>query len=267
MVDKEKNEASRLTISRRQFLRGAGLLALAGATAGITDLGLTRKVVKAADDNMDQATHQWVMVFDLRLCDGCAECTKACQKEHYLYKDQTWINVREMEGPLGQTYFLPTPCMQCENAPCVRACPVQATYKTKDGVTLVDQEKCIGCRMCMAACPYGARYFNWNDPLPTPSTLPKPVPEFPVPGRKNTVGKCEFCLHNSRMGKLPVCVTTCQMRAIWYGDLVSDIAANPDNTVKLSTFLKENDAYRLKEELNTGPRVYYIAGHAQNYQY
>ena len=261
-------EAEKSKMNRRQFLKGAGTLAMAGA-AGLAGLHLSQQKVMAADEPMngDTSDHQWVLVFDLRLCDGCKACTQACQKEHYLPPEQEWIKVFQMAGPLGQTYFLPKPCMQCVDAPCVKVCPVKATYKTKDGVTLVDQQKCIGCRMCMAACPYQSRYFNWNDPLPVPSTLAKPTPEFPVPGVKGTVGKCEFCLHFMRFGKIPACVSACVMRAAWAGDLVSDIMANPDETKKLSTFLKENDAYRLKEELGTGPRVYYIAGHAQNYQY
>lgn len=258
-------EAEKLKMNRRQFLKGAGTLAMAGA-AGLAGLNLNKNIVKAADDPLlESADHQWVLVFDLRKCDGCKQCTTACQKEHYLPVEQEWIKVYEMEGPLGQKYFLPKPCMQCENAPCIRVCPVKATYKTKDGVTLVDQQKCIGCRMCMAACPYDSRYFNWNDYPPVPSTLAKPTPEFPVPGVKGTVGKCEDCLHFMRFGKLPACVTACTMMAVYAGDLISDICSNPDGSIKLSTFLKDNDAYRLKEELNTGPRVYYIAGHSQNY--
>jgi molybdopterin-containing oxidoreductase family iron-sulfur binding subunit len=262
-----KKEPGKLSISRRQFMRGAGALALAGA-AGLAGLNQKSKIVLAEDDlKMESADHQWVLVFDLRYCDGCKQCTVACQEEHYLPKEAEWIKVYEMEGPLGQKYFLPKPCQQCANAPCVRVCPVVATYKTKDGVTLVDQQKCIGCRMCMAACPYDSRYFNWNDYPPVPSTLAKPTPEFPVPGVKGTVGKCEFCLHFMRFGKLPACVTACTMRAVFAGDLISDICANPDESKKLSTFLKENEAYRLKEELNTGPRVYYIAGHGERYTY
>jgi dimethyl sulfoxide reductase iron-sulfur subunit len=260
---------TRTVISRRQLLKGAGLLAVAGA-AGLVGLREGAGPVEAADSASgmgDSSAHQWVLVFDLRKCDGCRACTQACQKEHYLPKEQEWIKVFQMSGPLGQTYFLPKPCQQCENAPCVRVCPVKATYKTKDGVTLVDQQKCIGCRMCMAACPYQSRYFNWNDYPPVPSTLAKPTPEFPVPGQKGTVGKCEFCLHFMRFGKVPACVSGCDMKVIYAGDLISDIATNGVDTVKLSQFLKENDAYRLKEELGTGPRVYYIAGHAQNYQY
>jgi molybdopterin-containing oxidoreductase family iron-sulfur binding subunit len=256
-------------LTRRQFLTGAGALALFGAAGAVGAGGLFEKKVSAATGQSEPAsqTNQWCLVFDLRLCDGCKECVGACQKEHYHPKEMQWIKVYEMQGPLGQTYFQPTTCMQCENAPCVKVCPTGASFKTADGVTLVDQEKCIGCRMCMAACPYGARTFNWNDYPAVPSTLPKPTPEFPVPGKKGTVGKCEFCLHNTRVGKLPACVSSCSMRAAWVGDLVSDIAVNPDERVKLSDLLKNNDAFRLKEELNTRPRVYYIAGHAQNYQY
>jgi molybdopterin-containing oxidoreductase family iron-sulfur binding subunit len=255
----------KLSLSRRQFIKGAGTLAVAGA-ATMVGFNLNKNTVKAADDLMrESADHQWVLVFDLRYCDGCKTCTTACQKEHYLPVEAEWLKVYELEGPLGQKYFMPKPCMQCENAPCVRVCPVKATYKTKDGITLVDQQKCIGCRMCMAACPYDSRYFNWKDYPPVPSTLAKPTPEFPVPGVKGTVGKCEMCLHLMRFGKLPECVRQCSMRAAWAGDLISDICSNPDESKKLSTFLKDNDAYRLKEELNTGPRVYYIAGHSQNY--
>lgn len=256
---------SKLNISRRQFIKGAGTLALAGA-AGLAGINGGSKVVLAKGLN-ESADHQWVLVFDLRLCDGCKECTKACQKEHYLPLDVEWIKVYEVAGPLGQNYFVPKPCMHCQDAPCVRVCPVHATYKTADGATIVDQKKCIGCRMCMAACPYRSRYFNWKAFPPVPSTLPAPTPEFPVPQLKGTVGKCEMCLHNMRFGKVPACVEACTMRAAFAGDLVTDICANPDETKKLSTFLKENDAYRLNEELGTQPRVYYIAGHGQNYQY
>jgi len=256
--------------SRRQFLKGAGALAIVGAlsgVAGIATLGGMKKVAGAEKMNMPETDRQWVMVIDLRRCDGCKACTTACQKEHYLHPEQEWIKVYKLEGPSGQKYNLPKPCMQCEDAPCVRVCPVKATFKTSDGVTLVDANKCIGCRMCMAACPYASRYFNWKDSLPVPSTLAKPTPEFPVPQQKGTVGKCEFCLHDVRAGKLPACVRACEMRALWFGDKVADLAANPDEVVKLSTLINSNDATRLMEELNTGPRVYYIGGHGQEVNY
>jgi len=205
------------------------------------------------------------MVVDLRRCDGCEKCTKACQKMHYLAEEQTWIKVYDMTASDGQPYFMPRLCMHCENPPCLRVCPVGATFKTSEGVVLVDQKKCIGCRACMAACPYEARYFNWGDPPPAPSTLDNPMPEFPVPQQKGTVSKCILCVHNTDIGKLPACVDACTMGALYIADFENDVAVNGLNeTVKLSKFLRDNDAVRYKEELGTRPRVYYIPGHAQD---
>jgi molybdopterin-containing oxidoreductase family iron-sulfur binding subunit len=116
----------------------------------------------------------------------------------------------------------------------------------------------------MGACPYGARYFVFQDPPAVPSTIAKPRPEWPVPQIKGTVGKCVFCVHNIRVGKLPACIEGCPMEAIYMGDLNSDLATNGHEAVKLSNLVKDNDAIRLKEELNTKPRVFYIPGHAQN---
>jgi molybdopterin-containing oxidoreductase family iron-sulfur binding subunit len=210
------------------------------------------------------ALRQWVMVFDLRLCDGCGRCTEACNEMHYLPEDQPWIKVHELRDAAGQTYHMPQPCMQCESPPCVRVCPVQATYRVEDGVTLVDQDRCIGCRMCMAACPYDARTFSWDEPRPAPASPAGPSPEFPVPQQLGTTGKCVFCVHDIRYGQLPACVRRCHTGAIYLGDFNSDIASNGRETVRLSTFLKDNDASRFKEELGTRPRVFYIAGHGQN---
>jgi molybdopterin-containing oxidoreductase family iron-sulfur binding subunit len=208
------------------------------------------------------------MVIDMRRCDGCKDCTVACQDTHELPKTFEWIKVFEVKDKQGRGYFMPRPCMQCESAPCLRVCPVAATFKTDEGVILVDQDRCIGCRMCMAACPYGARYFNYADPPVPNSPFAHPTPEYPVPQQKGTVGKCMFCVHNTVDGKLPACVNACGMGALYIGDLVADVATNSQGeTVRLSTFLKENDAFRYKEELGTGPRVYYIAGHGQLLDY
>ena len=206
---------------------------------------------------------QWVMVIDMRRCDGCKKCTEACQAEHELPKNFEWIKVFEVKDATGGKYFMPRPCFQCENAPCLRVCPTAATFRDDEGVVLVDQDRCIGCRMCMAACPYGARYFNYVDPPKPKHPFQKATPEFPVPQQKGTVGKCMFCVHRTEDGKLPACVEACGMEAIYIGDLVEDVATNGHETVRLSQFLKENDAFRYKEELGTRPRMYYIAGHGQ----
>ena len=250
-------------ISRRSLLAGLGTTALAAGFVPITFDPAGPSHAAAAEHNHEN--RQWAMVIDLRKCDGCKKCTLACQTEHNLPENFEWIKVFPVTDKQGREYFMPRPCFQCENAPCLRVCPVAATFRAKDGVVLVDQDRCIGCRMCMAACPYGARYFNYIDP-PVPSTPPAhpATPEFPVPQQKGTVGKCMFCVHRSAEGKLPACVDACNMKAIYIGDLAEDVLTNGEETVRLSAFIKENDAFRYKEELNTGPRVYYIAGHGQH---
>jgi molybdopterin-containing oxidoreductase family iron-sulfur binding subunit len=210
------------------------------------------------------SAHAWCMVIDLRTCDGCKACTMACQQRHGLRQEQTWIDVYDMKDAAGETFYMPRPCMMCEDAPCMYICPVGANVRTDDGLVLVDVDACVGSRACMAACPYEARYFNWTDPLPS-KRMPAPsTPQMPVP-QKGTVGKCVFCADRLPQGELPACVSGCPMGVLYIGDLVTDIAVNGlGKNVVLSEFLRANDAVRFKEELGTNPRVYYILGHGQN---
>jgi Fe-S-cluster-containing dehydrogenase component len=256
-------------VSRRTLLTRLAKLGIAttALTAGGLELVSYRDEARSATPagKPSKPAHAWCMVIDLRYCDGCESCVLACQQRHELTKDQTWLKVYTMTDDAGGTFHMPRPCMMCEKPPCVNICPVGATYRTADGLVLVDQNVCIGCRACMAACPYDARYFNWTQPpaakrLPTP-----PTPEFPVPQRKGTVGKCVFCADRLPNGELPACLTGCPMGVLYMGDLVTDVAVNGfGTTVKLSEFLEANDAVRFKEELGTNPRVYYILGHGQN---
>lgn len=252
--------------TRRRFLKMIGVAGVGAAFAGVAAVEKAAATAESTSEAEATATakHQWAFVVDLRRCDGCEKCTAACQQEHYLSKDQTWIKVYTMTNADGQQYHMPRLCMHCENAPCLRVCPVGATFKNAEGVILVDQNKCIGCRMCMAACPYEARYFNWNEPPAAPQMMDQPMPEFPVPQKRGTVGKCILCVHNTDYGKLPACVEGCTMGALYIGDLEADVATNGHDTVKLSEFLRDNDAVRYREELGTRPRVYYIPGHGQN---
>lgn len=265
---KGSEQAPRRTLSRRRLLQGlgaAGIVAGAGsALVRLTNIAGPDRARAQAPNGSDIAEHQWVFAIDLRRCDGCEKCVKACRRMHYLHEGQEWIRVEEREDAVGQTYYLPVLCQLCEEPPCVNVCPVGATYKVADGVTVVDQDRCIGCRICMAACPYDVRKFNWDDPLPAENVLGKPTPEWPIPQQRGTVGKCLACIHNVRYGKLPGCVEACTMRALYIGDLKTDLATNGKQTVRLSELLKDNDAFRYKEELNTHPRVYYIAGHGQD---
>jgi molybdopterin-containing oxidoreductase family iron-sulfur binding subunit len=211
-----------------------------------------------------------MMMFDLRYCDGCQsqgtppQCTAACIEGHFVPEPMEWIQVFEGELPGGGTQFIPTLCLQCQNPPCVNVCPVGATYSTPEGTVLIDQNRCIGCRICMAACPYDRRFFNWGTPpVPTESLLASYSAEHQVPAKKGTVMKCDFCSHEARAGTLPYCVQGCPHRAIYFGDLEEDVATNGGNIVTASRFLSENQAYRLKEDLGTKPRVYYIPGHGE----
>jgi len=245
-------------LSRREMLGVLGGIGTGALAAGFAPIAFPE-----ADAAEPGPKRQWAMVIDLRKCDGCKKCTEACQAEHELPASFEWIKVFQVKDAQGNEYNMPRPCFQCENAPCLRVCPVAATFQTGEGVVLVDQDRCIGCRMCMAACPYGARYFNYNEPPGHKHPFQHPTPEHPVPQQKGTVGKCMFCVHRTEDGKLPACVDACGMGALYIGDLVEDVATNGQETVRLSQFIRENDAFRYKEELGTGPRVYYIAGHGQ----
>lgn len=247
-------------ISRRQLLGGIGGGAGALAASALSPIHFDADAASATPSTK----HQWAMVIDMRRCDGCGKCTEGCQEAHHLPKSFEWVRVETLKTKSGQEFYMPIPCMQCENAPCIRVCPVGASFKNAEGVNLVDQSKCIGCRMCMAACPYGARYFNDKQPPAFNNPFGKPTPEYPVPQQKGTVGKCMLCVHQTSEGKLPACVEACGMYALYIGDFITDVATNGRETVRLSQFLKDNDAFRYKEELHTGPRVYYIAGHGQD---
>ena len=253
-----------VSIGRRRFLRGAALgglgLVASGAFAGMLEVSPSAALATTTAT----AAHQWAMVIDLRNCNGCKLCTTACQTAHSLDADQTWIDVFTMSNAAGETYFMPRPCMMCEDPPCVPVCPVKANFRTPEGLTLVDQSRCVGTRICMSACPYQARYFNWEPPVNAPRQPFPQEPTWPVPQIEGTVGKCVFCAAMLPSGKLPECISNCPMGVLYLGDLETDVAVNGlGSTVKLSTFLAENDAVKFKESYGTAPRVYYITGHGQ----
>jgi Fe-S-cluster-containing dehydrogenase component len=252
-------------LTRRRMIGAVGVF---GLSVGLLERLFDNPVAAIASGSKKRRVAQWTMIFDLRVCDGCKACTSACQRYHYLPKDQEWIKVYSVTSADGQTFHLPKPCMMCENPPCLPVCPVGATFRNDEGLVLIDQNVCIGCRTCMAACPYESRYFNAG---PSPKTPPQPFPqspEWPVPQVEGTVGKCILCAARLPAGMLPECVAACAMGAIYVGDLTTDVAVNGQGTVvKVSEFLRENDAFRLKEELGTNPRVYYIAGHGQDVSY
>ncbi|MEE8413899.1 MAG: 4Fe-4S dicluster domain-containing protein [Dehalococcoidales bacterium] len=262
-------------LNRRDFIKktaiGTGLVA-----ALSTPLALFLNRAEAANNGSegttDQKTRAWCMVIDLKKCEGCVtigttpQCTQACIQGHFVPEGQQWIQVFEAEMAGGGTYFMPTPCFHCENAPCVNVCPVAATYHTKDGLVLIDQRRCIGCRLCIAACPYHRRFFNWGTPkLPPEAYFVEYTPERQIPAIKGTVMKCDFCPDMMRIGKLPDCVIGCPMKALYMGDLNENVATNGVDIVELSKFLADNDAYRYNENLGTRPKVWYLPGHGQDF--
>ncbi|MCY1721200.1 4Fe-4S dicluster domain-containing protein [Prolixibacteraceae bacterium Z1-6] len=205
---------------------------------------------------------KFVMVVNLAKCKNARQCMKACQGAHQLRPEQHHINVLEMEDEKTKaTYYMPKPCQHCDNPNCVTVCPVDATFKRSDGIVLIDNERCIGCRFCIAACPYSARTFNWIEPRDAEKYKDIPYDmELNVPQKKGTVTKCAFSADRVREGKLPYCVSACPNGVYYFGDENEDLVTNGTTrrTVRLSRLLQDNAAYTLMPELGTKPRVYYL---------
>ncbi|MEK7777648.1 MAG: 4Fe-4S dicluster domain-containing protein, partial [Chloroflexota bacterium] len=148
-------------------------------------------------------------------------------------------NIKYRDVHIAQSFFVPKLCNQCDNPPCVQVCPVGATYKTKDGIVLVDQKRCIGCRYCIQACPYGARYLVPSHADVTPQ------------GQTGVADKCTWCYHRITKGLLPACVEACPVGARIFGDM-----RDPDSAPRKA--LRDARVYTLKPALGTKPKVYYI---------
>ena len=204
---------------------------------------------------------KWVMVQDLAKCDGCGKCTVACSRMHHIPPDRQWIPVLVLrDAQLEAPYYFPRPCFHCDDPPCTKVCPVNATYKTEDGTVLIDNDRCIGCRFCIAACPYGVRCFNWGPPANSDDELKRGFsPEWGYPRKIGTVEKCDFCPDMAAIGQLPACASGCPMGVIYFGDENEDAVTNAlGETLRLSKILRDRAGYRYLEELGTKPRCYYL---------
>lgn len=243
-------------IGRRDFLK-----VLAVGTATITGFRIARRT--AASEPTGSSPHQWAMVIDQAKCTGCESCTLACQAHNDVPPDISWNCVIETEDVGNRKVFLPRPCMHCEHAPCVEVCPVGASYYRPDGIVMMDYDRCIGCRYCEVACPYNARAFNWKDfdgPNPAVPTWGQPEVER---RERGVVEKCSFCYQRIDRGlahgltpgvddeATPACVVACKVGARAFGDL-------NDEDSQVSELLAKNPHFRLREDLGTGPRVYYL---------
>ena len=214
---------------------------------------------------------RWVMVIDLSKCKNAQKCMGACQGAHHLRPEQSHINTLKMqESKNTPPYYMPKPCQHCDNPPCVAVCPVDATYKRADGIVLIDNERCIGCRFCIAACPYSARYLNWTTPLHDAEDKDKVYNvELNVPQRKGTITKCLFSADRLRQGKLPYCVSACPNGVFYFGDENEDAVTNGTTkvTVRFRKLLEDNGGFQLMPELGTKPRVYYLPAKGKEYPF
>jgi len=238
-------------MDRRKFGTKLFTLVVSG-----TFVGGWLKKAKAQTTGYDPSKHYYGMGIQINKCIGCGRCVEACKDENNVPREpfyfRTWVErytikkdgevtVQNIDGRVNnpsenisekeilRSFFVPKLCNQCDNPPCVQVCPVGATFKTEDGVIIVDENRCIGCRYCIQACPYGARYLH---------------PE------KQTADKCTFCYHRITKDLLPACVEVCPTQARIFGDLRS-------STSPLGRFKRFNKLHVLKPFLNTEPKVSY----------
>ncbi len=195
---------------------------------------------KAENNEPDSISPPWTQVFQM---DDSVDLTGRPTQEELM----SGATINYTASPTAGHWYLGAQCNHCQNAPCVKVCPTGATYKDKDGYVLMDYQKCIGCRFCVVACPYNARRFNWVQPKLDPAGVNPLVPVRPV----GVVEKCTFCVHRTREGRMPRCVEECPVGARHFGNLL-----DPESEV--SKLLAAEKGFRLLEELNTGPHIYYI---------
>ena len=266
-----------MALNRREFFKIAGMSALMGLGGKTAFELLAPGDVEASLENIPLTSgKKWGMVIDMRKLNRemIEKCIEACHRTHNVpdFGDPKveikwiWKETYEHTFPgqhheyVNETYhgreFLLL-CNHCTNPPCCRVCPTKATWKReKDGVVMMDLHRCIGCRFCMAACPYGVRSFNWGDPRKAPKDLNPDFPTNPTyPTRsKGVVEKCNFCAERLAKGQLPACVdaaNTIKEKTLIFGDLA-------DQGSVIRETLKEHYTIRRKPELGTGPNVYYI---------
>jgi molybdopterin-containing oxidoreductase family iron-sulfur binding subunit len=213
---------------------------------------------------------QFAYALNLSICIGCRKCSEACHQEnnHDRPSGNSYIRVLEMEQgsmdlergnttydhavPAPGKYYMPVQCQQCENAPCVKVCPVEATWQEQDGIVVVDYNWCIGCRYCEAACPYHARRFNWKKPeIPAAEINPNQGYLSNRIRPQGVVEKCHFCLHRTRQGRLPACLEACPTGARVFGNVL-------DADSEIRWVLENKRVFVLKEELGTRPRFFYF---------
>ena len=267
--------------TRRDFLKnlkdvGACALVTAIASGGIMSsfLSMTDAVASAPGGSraLTKRKYRYGMVIDTRRCVGCKACMVACKVENKTPPgvSYTIVSSHALDRPDEKPVFTTKPCFHCEHPPCVDVCPVSATFKRdQDGIVVVDYDRCIGCRYCITACPYGARDFDFGENYTMTESGPFkkiPSPEYNQFRKREegsspigNVRKCTFCLHfqdaegryDKESGRWPSCAKTCTGHAIFFGDF-------NDQENEVARLIRERQPIRLKEELGTQPNVYYL---------
>lgn len=221
-----------------------------------------KKVPSTENGNLRKGIpgRKFVMVIDLSKCKNERKCQKGCRSMHQLPEDVNWLKVYKMkESEATSPYWMPSPCQHCDNPPCVKVCPVDATFIREDGVVLIDNKRCIGCRFCMAACPYSARTFIWSEPVrSTNYEKSEDKCHNSAPRILGTVEKCDFCTGELAEGKLPKCVSSCPNGVFYMGDINEDTISNNNETIRFSEIIESKAGYRFLENLGTNPSVYYL---------
>lgn len=254
-------------MDRRRFLKLAGFSAAGIMMSPALNILNGALSANPSKNQLKQYTKKWAMVINIDICakkPGCKECTTACNIIHNIpelsspKEEIKWIwqtpyvaAFPERINMVNREEMINIPvtvmCNQCENPPCVKVCPTKATWKREDGIVMIDYHRCIGCRYCMAACPYGARSFNWFDPRLFLKTLNQGFPTR----TKGVVEKCNFCEERLSRGLLPACVEACKENALVFGDL-----SDADSDVR--KILKQRHTFVRKPHLGTEPKVFYI---------
>jgi molybdopterin-containing oxidoreductase family iron-sulfur binding subunit len=290
-VEKEnEGEVSRRQFMALATAAAAGLLAASCSPHRLIEIPRDR-LRKSLDEMQKQYSAQYgrevtvsdtpampgvlfAYALDISRCVGCRRCVYACVDENNQSREPQvhWIRVNQMEKedgvdfthadpyyapetvPEEGKFYIPVACQQCRNAPCTKVCPAGATWTEPDGIVVVDYDWCIGCRYCMAACPYGARHFNWEQPsVPAEEINPNMHVLGNRPRPKGVVEKCTFCIQRTRDGRYPACVEICPVGARKFGNLL-----DPESEIRY--IIEHKRVLVLKEELNTVPKFFYFYG-------